>query len=188
MKILTLNCHSWQEEEQLKKIKYLAKVVAEKNYDIIALQEVSQSINSKYIDSENILKEDNFIVILLSELKKIGCNDYNFVWDYGKFGYDTFEEGIAILSKHKLLDIETKYVSRSSSIKNWKSRKVIKANILYNNEKITVCTCHLGWWGDKDEPLNEQIDKLSDFIRYDKKCIVLGDFNSDAQIKNEGYD
>ena len=27
MKLLTLNCHSWQEDNQLEKIKYLAKVI-----------------------------------------------------------------------------------------------------------------------------------------------------------------
>ena len=42
MKLLTLNCHSWQEENQIEKIKYLAKIIKEKQYDVIALQEVSQ--------------------------------------------------------------------------------------------------------------------------------------------------
>ena len=58
MKLLTLNCHSWIEENQLEKIKYLTQVIKEKQYDIIALQEVSQSIE-KNIVSEDI-KEDNF--------------------------------------------------------------------------------------------------------------------------------
>ena len=47
MKLLTLNCHSWQEDNQIEKIKYLAKIIKEKQYDVIALQEVSQKINSK---------------------------------------------------------------------------------------------------------------------------------------------
>lgn len=64
MKLLTLNCHSWQEENQLQKIKYLAEIINEKKYDVIALQEVSQSIEAPYI-YENI-KEDNFAFILLT--------------------------------------------------------------------------------------------------------------------------
>lgn len=47
MKLLTLNCHSWQEDNQIEKIKYLAKVIQEEEYDVIALQEVSQSIGLK---------------------------------------------------------------------------------------------------------------------------------------------
>ena len=30
MKLLTLNCHSWMEENQLEKIKYLAEIINEK--------------------------------------------------------------------------------------------------------------------------------------------------------------
>ena len=46
MKLLTLNCHSWLEEEQLYKIKYLAKTIVEEKYDVIALQEASQIIKA----------------------------------------------------------------------------------------------------------------------------------------------
>ena len=67
MKFLTLNCHSWQEENQLDKIKYLAQVISEKNYDVIALQEVSQSIDSKTIEGN--IREDNFAVLLKKELR-----------------------------------------------------------------------------------------------------------------------
>ena len=49
MKLLTLNCHSWQEENQIEKIKYLAKIIKEKQYDVIALQEVSQNIDSNVL-------------------------------------------------------------------------------------------------------------------------------------------
>ena len=58
MKLLTLNCHSWQEENQLEKIKYLAQIIKKNQYDVIALQEVSQSIKAKI--TEGIIKEDNF--------------------------------------------------------------------------------------------------------------------------------
>ena len=50
MKLLTLNCHSWQEENQIEKIKYLAKTINEKDYDVIALQEIRQSIDAESID------------------------------------------------------------------------------------------------------------------------------------------
>lgn len=44
MKLLTLNCHSWQEVDQQHKIKVLAQEIKDKGYDVIALQEVSQPI------------------------------------------------------------------------------------------------------------------------------------------------
>lgn len=69
MKLLTLNCHSWQEENQMEKIKYLAKVIQEEEYDVIALQEVSQSIQAKIVCGNK--KEDNFGLLLLEELKAL---------------------------------------------------------------------------------------------------------------------
>ena len=59
MKLMTLNCHSWQEENQIEKIKYLAKVIVKEKYDVIALQEVSQLKSSNKIKGN--IKEDNFI-------------------------------------------------------------------------------------------------------------------------------
>lgn len=59
MKLLTLNCHSWIEENQLEKMKYLAQVIKEKQYDVIALQEVSQSIEKSIVSGD--IKEDNFV-------------------------------------------------------------------------------------------------------------------------------
>ncbi|MGL4740283.1 MAG: endonuclease/exonuclease/phosphatase family protein [Sarcina sp.] len=187
MKILTLNCHSWQEEKQIEKIKYLAKIISEKGYDIIALQEVSQSIEAAYIHSETTLKEDNFLVILISELRKLRCNDYDFYWSYGKVGYDTFEEGLGILTKYKILENKSEYMSISNDIKNWKSRKVIKTKVDYNGKEISICSCHLGWWVDKEEPFKNQVDNLINFTK-NEDCIILGDFNNDANIRNEGYD
>ena len=72
MKLLTLNCHSWQEENQIEKIKYLASVIKEEQYDVIALQEVSQRIDSRSVDSK--IKEDNFAKLLIEELNNI--NEY----------------------------------------------------------------------------------------------------------------
>lgn len=67
MKLLTLNCHSWQENNQLEKIAILADDIAEKSYDVIALQEVSQLIDSDIL--HGLVKRDNYAVVLLDELK-----------------------------------------------------------------------------------------------------------------------
>ena len=37
MKLLTINVHSWLEEKQEEKMELLAKVIAEKRYDVIAM-------------------------------------------------------------------------------------------------------------------------------------------------------
>lgn len=188
MKILTLNCHSWQEESQREKIKYLASTIKEKNYDVITLQEVSQKIKSKYIEKDLILKEDNYAVILLNELKELNVLDYKMVWDFPKYGYDIYEEGVAILTKYKIISSDSKYISKSIDLKNWKSRKVIKLAIEYNQEILDIYSCHLGWWDDQDEPFKYQANKLCEFISSKTKSIIAGDFNSNANTLESGYE
>ena len=58
MKLLTINVHSWLEENQLEKLNILAKTIVEKKYDVVAMQEVNQLINSA--DVCQGIKEDNF--------------------------------------------------------------------------------------------------------------------------------
>lgn len=185
MNLLTLNCHSWQEDNQIEKISYIAKVIAENNYDVIALQEVSQHIDSGLC--EGILKEDNFMVLLKKELEKLDCC-YNSLWDFSHIGYEIYEEGLCILSKHPILEKECFYVSNSDSIKNWKSRKVVKASIEYKGEIIDFISCHLGWWNDDEEPFNIHAENLSKKVNNSRRTFLLGDFNNNANVRNEGYD
>ncbi|WMJ81733.1 endonuclease/exonuclease/phosphatase family protein [Clostridium sp. MB40-C1] len=186
MRILTLNCHSWQEEKQIEKIKYLAKIIHQNNYDIIALQEVSQSINSKVL-FDNI-KEDNFMFILMKELERLGETRFKFLWEFAHIGYDKYEEGISILTKHHIKAKESFYVSKSKDQNYWKTRKIIKCKIVYNNKPISVYSCHLGWWDDKEEDFKFQANKLLEHVKEDETCILMGDFNNDAFLSNEGYD
>src|SRR5699024_12855686 len=99
MKLLTLNCHSWQEDDQLEKIKTLAMTIQEKSYDVVALQEVSQLITARKVD--HLIREYNFVHILLKELHALGSTAYRYVWDFAHIGYDNSEEVVAILTKHQ---------------------------------------------------------------------------------------
>ncbi|MDS0527159.1 endonuclease/exonuclease/phosphatase family protein [Clostridium sp. SHJSY1] len=183
MKLLTLNCHSWQEEKQLEKIKYLAKIIVENDYDVIALQEVSQRISMN-----GQIAKDNYVYILMKELKSLGADKYEAVWELSHIGYDIYEEGLALLTKHKIIDYESFYVSKSKDVKDYKSRKIIKAKICINNYEFQFLSCHLGWWQDKDESFKDQVDKLFGNINEKVETFIMGDFNNDAFIKGEGYD
>ena len=186
MKLLTLNCHSWQEENQLDKIKYLAEVISEKNYDVIAFQEVSQSIGSKILN--NNIKEDNFVVLLKKELDKLSDSSYEFYWDFSHIGYDIYEEGLAIMTRHKFINNESFFITRGEDRTYWKTRKIIKSSIKIDDKEIDFYSCHLGWWNDEEEPFKYQADKLISSINGDKIKIFMGDFNNNAFVRNEGYD
>lgn len=185
MKLLTLNCHSWREENQLEKIKMVAKKIFKEQYDVVALQEVSQHKDSNI--SYNNIKEDNYVYLLSKELKNLGDNNYNFIWDFSHLGYEVYEEGVALLSKHIIKEASSFYVSKDKSINNYKSRKVIKASIIIDKEEIDFYSCHLGWWQDKEEPFKYHADELIKRITNERTSFIMGDFNNNAFLKDEGY-
>lgn len=186
MKLLTVNCHSWQESDQEKKIEILANRIKKEQYDVITLQEVSQLIKSDII-SENI-KQDNYLVVLNETLKKIGCTDYSFVWDYSHIGYDIYEEGIGILTRHPIVNTESFFISQGEDRSYWKTRKILKATIDLDGTETDFYTCHLGWWEDEEEPFKYQADKLLSKDSKDRLSFFMGDFNNNANVRNEGYD
>lgn len=89
MKLLTINVHSWLEENQEEKMEILAKVIAEKRYDVVALQEVNQQIKSKPVLED--MKEDNFLYQLLKKYESIRKR-YEYFWSHSHIGFDIYEE------------------------------------------------------------------------------------------------
>lgn len=185
MKLLTLNCHSWLEENQLEKLKCLAETIKEKSYDVIALQEVSQLIEN---DVDSSVKEDNYAYLLIKELQALGVTDYDFVWDFSHYAYDKYEEGLAILTKHKINKKYSFFVTQSDNVQSFKTRKIVGVKIQINKEDMSFYSCHLGWWSDEEEPFTKQVDSLGQFVQKDKKYFLMGDFNNNASIRGEGYD
>ncbi|WP_226671880.1 endonuclease/exonuclease/phosphatase family protein [Rossellomorea aquimaris] len=186
MKLLTLNCHSWQEDNQDEKISSLADDIAEKSYDVIALQEVSQLIESETV--QGLIKKDNFALVLLGELEKRGVTDYTLVWDFAHIGYDIYEEGVAILTKHPVVEEHRFFISKSHDQSYWKTRKIVGATISYESKPLTFYSCHLGWWTDDEEPFQFQVDSLMEQVTAESPVFLMGDFNNNALTRGEGYD
>jgi maltose 6'-phosphate phosphatase len=186
MRLLTLNCHSWQEENQLEKIEYLAKVIADHQYDVIALQEVSQTEMSPIV-YDNV-KQDNYGHVLVERVNHLSKEKYVLKWTPSHRAYDVYEEGVAILTKHQIEDVETTILSKSDNFDFWKTRASLVVDILIDNERITFVSCHIGWWEDEEEPSQFQIDNLLPITSRKHLVFLMGDFNSEASVREEGYD
>ena len=186
MKLLTLNCHSWQEGQQLVKIKILAEAIKENRYDVIALQEVSQHIKAPLIDGH--IREDNYALLLIEELRKIGVKDYVFKWDFSHIGYDIYEEGLAIITMHEIKEDQSFFITKNRDQKHWKTRKIVGIKLLHKDKPISFYSCHLGWWHDEEESYKFQVESLLSQVPKDESAILMGDFNSSAYVRNEGYD
>ena len=187
MKLLTLNCHSWHEENQLAKIRTLAETIKEHSYDVIALQEVSQSLEQPQVNET--YKSDHFVPLLLEELQQLDAAMYHSIWAFNHYCKGgTYEEGVAILTKHPIVNTHTFFTTKSQDPTEKNTRKAVGATISIDGKKYDFYSCHQGWWHDETEPFPDQFQRLLNNIPNERPCFLMGDFNNNAHIRNEGYD
>lgn len=187
MRLLTLNTHSWREENSYEKIVYLAETIIERNYDIIALQEVNQMTDEPLM-ANGYLRKNNFMVVLLEEIKKRKGPTYYSYWQSSKTLRDYYEEGSCILSKTPILEERVFTVSKFSEHTSPKKRNIVAITTEASGKLIDVYSCHLGWWHDEMEPFKYQWEALHHHLREDRLSLLLGDFNNNANLRGEGYD
>ena len=189
---MTLNTHSHLEENQQKKLKISADGIFEEKPDIIALQEVNQSIDEKEISccdlhftnkSDIIIKKDNYAYLIVEELKKKGVK---YFWDWlpVKRGYERYDEGLAILSKNPIEKTAAYLISKTNDYNNWKKRMVLGAKV----ENEWFYCVHMGWFDDEEEPFVKQWENLTSQISNLEKVWLLGDFNADSKKTGQSYD
>lgn len=201
MKILTVNVHGWIEEDSLNKIKTLAQVIAKKDYEIVALQEVNQPLNEQVTDHPRFvpstnednpiqLKEQNYTGVLIQELEKLG-KKYYWSWSANHIGYDKYDEGLSTLSKTPQ-KAEAITVSDTTAYDSISTRNVLKSKMLVNGEEWGVFNGHFSWWKNQDNQLvfkNEWDNMKKHFKNLQKdRVIFMGDFNNEADLSNKGYD
>lgn len=186
MKILTLNVHAWIEENQLEKIDVLARTIAEKQYDVIALQEVNQIMSEKIVYAD--IKEDNYGWVLLNKIAEYTDTEYYYYWSNSHIGYGKYDEGIGILTKHKLVNTDDFYCTYSQSVRSISSRKIISAEINYNGENVEFYSCHMNLPNCETEKMSDNLKTILN--RNPKKIlkILMGDFNTDAINNKIDYD
>lgn len=193
MKLLTLNTHSLVEENYPEKLESFVSAIAHEQPDIIALQEVNQSISAPEVTACKLkgftpcgripVKTDNHAYNTVKMLSERGIR-YNWTWLGIKEGYEKYEEGIALLSRSEIAETHMLTISRTDDRRNWKTRKIIGIN----TDGQWFYSVHLGWWNDEDEPFREQWKKLCGHLPRGGRIWLMGDFNSPAHIRSEGYD
>lgn len=195
MKIMTLNTHSWLEKEPITKLQELADKILVESYDVIALQEVNQLIETEIVNEQELvgfcpvtnqtpIHKDNFAYCLIQRLAEAG-EAYFWSWEMSHIGYDKYEEGNAILSKAPL-DSRAYIVSETKEKENYRTRMILVAKTVIDNQPIVVASCHFSWWSDTKTGLAYEWQFLQkELLTYQIPCLLMGDFNNPAGEK--GY-
>ena len=201
MKILTLNTHSLQESDYRLKLNCFIDTVVREHPDVIALQEVNQTRSAPEVDVKKLegmvtvpendipVRWDNHAAEVAHCLRKAGIAN-SWTWLPIKIGYGKYDEGVALFSlKGKIAQVDSFRISSCCQYHNWKTRKVLGVRIEGRNDWFY--TVHMGWWGDEEEPFLMQWGHLNTRLSEKKELApvwLLGDFNSPAEVRGEGYD
>lgn len=199
MKILTLNTHSLQEANYEEKLGVFLEFILREEPDLIALQEVNQSADAapvhdfcgmvKLPDSTIPLRQDNHALRIARHLEGEGV-PVSWVYLPIKLGYGKYDEGVAILSlKGRITAADACTISRVDDYRNWRTRKVLGVQI--DGHPEWFYTVHMGFWRDELEPFEQQWRRMDAHLSPKKESSriwLLGDFNSPAEVRGQGYD
>jgi maltose 6'-phosphate phosphatase len=180
LKILILNLHCYQEQNQDEKFTQIAKAINELDADIVCLQEVAEFWNDGAGDWPS-----NSAKIINDRLS----HPYHLHTDWSHLGFDKYREGVAILSRFPLANQQARYVSDSHDIYSIHSRKVVMAQLYVPYlGLINIFSAHLSWIEDGFEGQFKRLhqwakDNHSDDV---KASLLCGDFNITAGSK--GYE
>lgn len=200
MKLITLNTHSLEEPDYAEKKLAFAEVLKKEQPDILALQEVNQSVDAAPVSDEMLrgftrcpgfqlpVRADNHALALAQMLEAEGIF-YHWTWISAKLGYGKYDEGMAIFSKKPIAQARQYLISQTDDYQNWKTRRTL--GIRTENAREWFFTVHMGWWKDEEEPFFRQWKKLEGSFHQDEidrdKIWLMGDFNSPCDVSGEGY-
>ncbi|STO30674.1 Uncharacterised protein [Fusobacterium necrogenes] len=195
MKLLTFSANSIKEKEYEKKLIYFTEWLSKNDYDIVAIQEANQTINSDYVNFDELenyipsnehiaIKNDNYLLRVVGILQLRGKN-YYWTWTPIKLGEGKYEIGIGIISKHIPKEIKEFYLTSSKSYTNYKVKKAIGIKVEIEGEDRWFFSIQTGSIDDEEEKFEKQILKLNkELVFIDEDIYLLGEFDG----KIEGYE
>lgn len=165
LRILSLNLHTWQEEDAHNKLKQIAYVVAALDIDALGLQEVGE--HQKDPDYPNAAE------LLRQHLESWTGEEWHGCWRNAHTGFHVFHEGIAILSRSPLEDVQEYRLSEG----RW-ARNALFATLNLREQTFRLGTTHITWpEGGGHEEMTSLLQSLE--LEDNKKDLILcGDFNA----------
>lgn len=195
--VLTLNLHTWQEREARRKLDNVAAAIVRLKPDFVCLQECAQHRDALPVtdprapwqQGQDGIRSDNAAHLISKRLAEQHGLGYRYRWSWAHYGWNVWEEGVAVLSRHPVLDQGERFVSTEQSTATIHSRKAVWLTAeLRGLGRVNVFSVHTSWW---KSGLPAQIDALKALAAAKAKrwnpaaTIIAGDFNAPAG--EEGY-
>jgi len=191
--VLTLNLHTYQEASAAEKLDRVADTIAALRPDVVCFQECAQSASAAETTDARahlsphggeVLKADNMARLVSARLADVYGLEYGYAWSWAHYGFTSYEEGVAVLSRHPISAWDDVYVSTSTSRGDpLGARKVLHAALaLPGGRLVNVFSAHLSFSGPQQDL---QLDNLRAWVAGKAAngaaaSIVCGDFNMDA--------
>lgn len=197
---MTLNTHSLVERDYEEKLRQFVRGVLAEGPDVIALEEVNQTIAAPPADDELLcgyvpaqesvpIRADNHAARTARLLREAGVT-YSWTYLPVKVGYGKYDEGLALLSRERGISrVESCLISRTDDYTCWKTRRALAMQP--EGMRDWFCAVHMGWWADAQEPFLAQWEALRGFLAERARHApvwLMGDFNAPAEVRGEGYD
>ena len=171
LRVMTLNLHCNQEENQAAKLRQIARAIEQLDIDFICLQEVAEDWNEGRGDWAS-----NTAHILNNHLPV----PYHLHTDFSHLGFDRYREGVAILSRYEFSFTDSGYVSESTDVYDIHARRVVMAQVhVPYLGPINLFSAHLSWPEDGFELQFERLCNWANDRHTDDVVATLlcGDFN-----------
>lgn len=193
MNCLTLNSHSLMGEYDAIQVATLANFIATQDIDVIALQEVNQTMSATLLTtpagytsvSATPLRADNFAAQVIATLANQQLT-YYFSWLPCHIGYDRYDEGVAILTKTAPIATKSFRFSETSAYDDYHTRQALGVQLANNDWFFSI---HSGWWQADGSEFSYQWQQLTKALStLAGRQFLMGDFNNPAHIRQQGYD
>lgn len=195
---VTLNLHTWQEAQPRKKLDLAASALAPLRPDIFLVQESGQDQEGLPAENppapfqagdepvfEDATETPGNSALMLTRLlsEKTGV-PWGFHWSWGHLGFGRYQEGLAVLTPHKIADAGNFWVSDSQERDDIDARKAAWVEVVVPDfGPLRTASIHLSWGAVQRSQLSVLHEK-SAALRLD---LVAGDFNMPPRHENYAW-
>lgn len=180
LRALSLNLHTYQEDDALAKLLHVAEFAAGNEVDVLLLQEVGEHL----VDSDR----PNAGGLIADHLARLTSFDWHHEWAEAHTGFDVYREGVSIISRHRLSNPEVIELSAGAL-----RRIALMAAIEMDGKPIRLVTVHVTWPEGGGAVEVQRLLAALESVPSSSALLIGGDFNASPpmphmrQITLEGY-